>query len=362
MHKARQLIGQQFLRLVHVGGVAHVNRVDLLDGHTGEKLQAILHLTIVYVAPVLEELVRACFFGVQPDCSFFGLTHFFAFARCQKRERHAVHIAVITSAVQLHAADDIAPLVISAELHFAAVLPRQVQKIIALHQHIVEFQERDAFFHTCFDALGGEHLVDREMHADLPQKIHIVQAEKPVGIVRHDGLALGKIDEFAHLFFKFVRVVLDLFLGEHFAHVCFACGVTHHRGTSAQQDNGAMPRLLHVAHDDKLHEMAHVQAVRRRVKAGIESDFFFAQQLSNGCFVGGLRDKTALFEKIEYVFHGTSSCVLRQKTYKKALCQNKFGRGRISAVPPLFTGPSRMPASVCPVTHCALTGAPGKAY
>ena len=41
--------GQQFLRLVHVGGVAHVNRVDLLDGHTGETLQAILPLTIVYV-------------------------------------------------------------------------------------------------------------------------------------------------------------------------------------------------------------------------------------------------------------------------------------------------------------------------
>jgi len=67
-----------------------------------------------------------------------------------------------------------------------------------------------------------------------------------------------------------------------------------------------------------------MQAVRRRVKAGIESDFFFAQQLSNGCFVGGLRDETALFEKIEYVFHGTSSCVLRQKTYKKALCQYNY--------------------------------------
>ena len=46
-----------------------------------------------------------------------------------------------------------------------------------------------------------------------------------------------------------------------------------------RQRDGPVPRALHMRHGHELYVMADVEAVRRRVKADIERDFFFAEQL-----------------------------------------------------------------------------------
>ena len=48
------------------------------------------------------------------------------------------------------AGQHIGPLVITAELHDTAVFFKQLQEVIRLHDHIVEFEERQAFFQTFF--------------------------------------------------------------------------------------------------------------------------------------------------------------------------------------------------------------------
>ena len=78
------------------------------------------------------------------------------------------------SADQLRAAQHIAPLVIAAELHVAAVALVELIKIVALHDHVVELQKAQALLHPLLIALGPQHVVDREMGAHFPQKFNVV--------------------------------------------------------------------------------------------------------------------------------------------------------------------------------------------
>ena len=59
-----------------------------------------------------------------------------------------------------------------------------------------------------------------------------------------------------------------------------------------------MSELLHVHHDDDLHEMSDMQAVCRRVKTDVELDLFVLQQLADLVLIRGLLDKASFFEHI----------------------------------------------------------------
>ena len=45
-------------------------------------------------------------------------------------------------------ASPIAPLVVAAELHIAAVILEQMVEVVALHDHVVELQEAQTLFHV----------------------------------------------------------------------------------------------------------------------------------------------------------------------------------------------------------------------
>ena len=53
-----------------------------------------------------------------------------------------------------------------------------------------------------------------------------------------------------------------------------------------------MTKLLHIHHDDHLHEVAYVKAVRRRVKANVKFHFLILQKLPDLFLVRGLFDKS----------------------------------------------------------------------
>ena len=102
-------------------------------------------------------------------------------------------------AYQLRTAEHVAPLVVAAELHIAAIVLEQVVEVVALHYHVVELQEAQPLLHALLVALGAEHVVDGEAGADLTQEVYIVEIQQPVGVVYHDGLVLAELNKALHL-------------------------------------------------------------------------------------------------------------------------------------------------------------------
>ncbi len=65
---------------------------------------------------------------------------------------------------------DIPPLVVAPHLQGAVVFPEEGQVIIGLEELVVEFDEGQALFEPDLVGLGGQHPVDAEVPADIPQK------------------------------------------------------------------------------------------------------------------------------------------------------------------------------------------------
>ena len=78
------------------------------------------------------------------------------------------------AANQLGTAQHIAPLVITAKLQIAAIFLEHVVEVVALHNHVVEFQKAQAFFHTLFVAFCTQHVVDREAMPYFTEQFNII--------------------------------------------------------------------------------------------------------------------------------------------------------------------------------------------
>ena len=142
----------------------------------------------------------------------------------------------------------------------------------------------------------GEHAVDAEVCAHIPQHVHIVQVQQPVAVVDDNCLALGKIDEPAHLFLEAVYVVLDGLLRHHLAHVGLAGRVADHCRTAADEDDGLVARHLEALHQAERHKVSHVQAVCGGVEADVEGCLAGIHQFFDFLFVGHLCDEPTPFE------------------------------------------------------------------
>ena len=66
------------------------------------------------------------------------------------------------TAEEFGTAQHIAPLIVTAEFHVAAVFLVQHIEIIALHDHVVEFKEGKTLFHSLLVALCSQHVVNTE--------------------------------------------------------------------------------------------------------------------------------------------------------------------------------------------------------
>ena len=168
-------------------------------------------------------------------------------------------------------------------------------EVVGLHDHVVEFEERQALFPAFFVAFGRQHAVDTEMDAHFAEHLDVIQAQEPVGVVDHEGLAVGKVDKAGHLLPEAVDVVLNEFRGQHLAHGILARRIANHARAAAQEGDGTMAGALHVGHGHEGDKVADVQAVRRGIEADIKRDLFFFEQLTDFVFVRQLRDKAAFF-------------------------------------------------------------------
>ena len=288
-----QLIGQDLLGGVELGPLPLVHLVDLFQGQEGQHTDALEHVGVAHIAPVLVKFKGRGLVGIQPDGVAGGLAHLFALRVGEQGDGHGVSVLAQLLADQFGTAQHIAPLVVAAELHVAAVLLEHVVEVIGLHDHIVELQEGQALFHALLIALGPKHIVDGEAGAHLPQQFHIVQVQQPVGVVEHHGLALAELDELFHLALEALGVVVDVLLGEHSAHIGAAGGVSDHGGAAADEGDGLVARHLQTLHQRQRHEMAGGEAVGRAVKADVEGSLAVVDHLADVVFVGDLGDQAA---------------------------------------------------------------------
>ena len=66
-------------------------------------------------------------------------------------------------------------MVVATQLHNAVMVMVQLPEVVALHNHIVEFKEGQAFFPTLFEAFRSQHTVNGKVYANLAQQLNIVQ-------------------------------------------------------------------------------------------------------------------------------------------------------------------------------------------
>ena len=301
MNHLGDLKGQHALGLVDLLAGQRAQAAHLVHGQEGEQPQEALHVLVTHVAPILVELKGRGARGIQPQGALFGLAHLLAVVRHDELAGEGEGVLVLLAADEVRAGEHVAPLVVPAHLQAAAVVFEQLEEVIALHEHVVEFQERQARFHAALVAFGGQHAVDAEQGADLAQKIHIVEVQQPVAVIDHDGLAFAEIQEAGELLLDAADVFADGFAAHHLAHVALAAGIADHGGAAAAQGDRPVPGALQMRHGHDGDVVAHMQAVRRGVKAHVEGHGLALQRLVEVVLKGDLRDETALLEHVQYV-------------------------------------------------------------
>ena len=169
----------------------------------------------------------------------------------------------------------------------------QVVEIIGLHDHVVELQEGQALFHALLVALCTEHIVDGEACADLAQELDIIEVQQPVGVVDHDGFTFAEINESLHLALEALGVVVDILLGQHFAHIGAAGRIADHGRAAADERDGLVARHLQTLHERQRHEMTGSQRICRAVEANVEFGLARVDHFADLRLVRDLLDKAS---------------------------------------------------------------------
>ena len=141
MYKLCQLVCKDLLGFVQLAAFPFGHLVDLLKRKESKKTHTFDNVSIVYISPVLVEIERGCLIRIKPYSSGLCFSHLFALRIEKQCDGHGIGILAKLTADQLGTAKHVAPLVIATELHVAAVFLVQHVEVVALHDHVVKFQE-----------------------------------------------------------------------------------------------------------------------------------------------------------------------------------------------------------------------------
>ena len=168
-----------------------------------------------------------------------------------------------------------------------------VVEVVALHDHVVELQEAQTTLHALLVAAGTQHIIDGEATTHFTQHFNVVQGLQPLGVIEHQSLALGEVDELFHLALEALGIVLDGLLGQHLAHVGTAGGVADQGGAVADQGDGLVARHLQTLHQAQRHKVTHMQRIGRAVKADVEGGLAVVDHFADFFLIGDLSDQAA---------------------------------------------------------------------
>ena len=112
---------------------------NLFKRYKGQHLHAFDDIGIVHIAPILEKVIGRRFVRIQPNRVSGGFAHFISLRIGQQRDGHGIGVLAELPADEFRTAEHVAPLIVAAELHVAAVFLVQDIEIVALHNHVVKF-------------------------------------------------------------------------------------------------------------------------------------------------------------------------------------------------------------------------------
>ena len=210
--------------------------------------------------------------------------------------------------IEIDAHRDVAPLVAAADLEVASVVDVEAQEVVGLQQHVAELGVRDPLVRPLearLDRLLGDHLVDREVLADVAEELEDRDAAQPVDVVEEEGAVVLEVEELAELGSDALEVALDRLEIEKLALVLLAARITDHARTAAGEGDGPVARLLEPPERAELEEVTHVQAVCRRVEAGVDREPGLVEPLRKPG-VGHLVDQAAKGEVLRQRRHAAT--------------------------------------------------------
>ena len=153
---------------------------------------------------------------------------------------------------------------------------RQLEEVIALQDHVVEFEEGERLLavEPQLHRVEAQHAVDGEVHAIVAQEVDVVQVVQPVGVVGHQRVrrAIAELQELGEGLADARQVGGDLFHRQHLARLVLERRVADLGGAAAHQRNRLVAGLLHPAQHHDLHERTRVQGGGRGVEADIAGD------------------------------------------------------------------------------------------
>ncbi len=129
------------------------------------------------------------------------------------------------------------------------------------------------------------------MHADIADKLNVIEVAEPVGIVDHEGLVGPELDKAAHLLFEALAVVVDLVDSHHAAQVLAAGRISDHASAAAHQGDRFVARLLQPLHQKQGHKMTNVQRIRSGIKSDIKSGLSIVHEITDLVLVRQLGQK-----------------------------------------------------------------------
>ncbi len=143
------------------------------------------------------------------------------------------------------------------------MVARQLQEIIGLQDHVVEFKEGQRLFtvQPQLHRIERQHAVDGEMPPDIAQQLDIAELAQPVVIVDHDrvGRAVTERQEaFEHPADR-SDVGVDAVIVEQLAAFILARRIADLGGAAAHDDDGLVPGLLQAAQQHDQHEVADME-------------------------------------------------------------------------------------------------------
>ena len=287
---------KDFLRLIQLRALPLIHFINLFKRKEGHHAKELQNIGVIHISPVLVEIVRGGLIRIEPYRTAGGLSHLGSVMLQKKRDRHRIGILLQLLADQIGSAEHVRPLIISAELHLAAVILVQAVEIIALHQHVGKLKERESALHAVHVATCTEHFVDVKLRTDVAHELKEIEITQPVCVVDHLCLAGSEIDKTAHLFLKAVTVVINLLDRHHLTHVASSGRISDHRGSAAYKSDRLVASLLHALHQQKCHKMSDMKGVRSRVKANIKRRLSIIDQLRDFLLIGQLCEQSSCLQ------------------------------------------------------------------
>ena len=305
MDDAGHLLGEPLLRptTCQVGGMGRLDGLNLVEVEEGEHAEELARIAVVGPHPVLVEGEGRGERGVEPDRIAGRLAELLARGGQQQRRGDGVGLAATLLVDELDAGGDVAPLVVAAHLELHAFVAVEHEEVVGLQQHVAELGVGDALvalLEPAPDRLLGDHRVDREVLAHIPQPVEVGDGAGPVGVVDHLGrVAPLEAQEGGELGADGGKVGEDGGVVEQVALRRAAARVANHAGRAAHHGDGPVPCPLQMGHHHDGHKVAHMEAPRRGVEAHIEADLLTGEEGGQAGLVGDLLKEAAAAQQFD---------------------------------------------------------------